>query len=144
MGRRVDVEQLVGASDIAHRLGWPRTQDVHTVRARDPEFPEPLCVLGGGERRGFHVWYWPDVAVYARKKGITPGPPREVGKRSTPSARAKRAEMVQMREELAELAQMREQLGELSQLRQRLEALEAERDEPDEDGDGATAQAAER
>lgn len=124
MGRRVDVEQLVGASDIAQRLGMPRTQDVHTMRRRDPAFPEPVRILGAGPSRGIHVWYWPDIAAWARRKGIPTGEGRTVRKPSK-SARAEQAELVRMREELAELAQMRERLGELSQLRERLDALEA-------------------
>ncbi len=124
MGRRLDVEQLVGASDIAQRLGMPRTQDVHTFRRRDPAFPEPVRILGAGPSRGIHVWYWPDIAAWARKKGIATGDGRTV--RMPPkSARAEHAELVRMREELAELAEMRERLGELSQLRERLDALEA-------------------
>lgn len=125
MGRRVDVEQLVGASDIAQRLGMPRTQDVHTLRRRDPTFPEPVRILGSGPSRGIHVWYWPDIAAWARKKGITPGPAGSGRKRTSQSARAQQAELGRMREELAELAEMRERFGELSQLRERLEALEA-------------------
>ncbi len=130
MGRRVDVEQLVGASDIAQRLGMPRTQDVHTLRRRDPTFPEPVRILGSGPSRGIHVWYWPDISAWARKKGITPGP-ASTRKRPSPSARAKEAELVRIRAELAELAELRESLGELSQLRERLDALEAGREGDD-------------
>ncbi len=131
MGRRVDVEQLVGASDIAQRFGMPRTQDVHTLRRRDPAFPEPIRILGSGPSRGIHVWYWPDIAAWAKKKGITPGP-GTTRNRPPVSAQAKEAALVRMRDELAELAEMREQLGELSRLRERLEALEAGRTEGDE------------
>lgn len=136
MGRRVDVEQLVGASDIRERVGLPRTQDVHMLRRRDPTFPEPVAVIGGGPSYGIYVWYWPDVAAWARRKGITPTP----GSARTPqpppdSARSKKSDLVRMREELAELATLRERLGELSTLRERLDALEADRT-----GDGETEQ----
>ena len=140
MGRRVDVEQLVGASDIAQRLGMPRTQDVHTLRRRDPTFPEPVRILGSGPSRGIHVWYWPDIASWARKKGITPGPTGTGRKRTSQSARAQQAELVRMREELAEFAQIRERLGELSQLRERLEALEAGRADANDKPTSATGQ----
>jgi hypothetical protein len=124
MGRRVDVDQLVGASDIRDRLGFQRTQDIHTLRRRDETFPAPVAIIGGGPRYGIHVFYWPDVNAWARRKGITPVAPGEA-KPPPKSARTNEAELVRMREELAELAQMRERLGELSVLRERLEALEA-------------------
>ncbi len=125
MGRRVDVEQLVGASDIKERLGMVRTQDVHTLRRRDASFPEPVAIIGGGPSRGIHVWHWPDVASWARKKGVSPGSASRSRKRTSQSAGSQQAQLVQMREELAELAEIRERLGELSQLRERLNALEA-------------------
>src|SRR5690242_11764646 len=61
MGRRVDVDQLVGASDIKDRLGFTRVQDVHSTRRRDPAFPEPVAFIGGGPQHRILVWYWPDV-----------------------------------------------------------------------------------
>ena len=133
MGRRVDVEQLVGASDVKERLGLNRTQDVHTLRKRDATFPEPVAVIGGGPGYGILVWSWPDVAAWARRKGITLVPPGTTRKPPSKSARSREAELVQMREELAELAEMRERLGELSQLRERLEALEAGRGDSDDE-----------
>lgn len=124
----MDAEQLVGASDISVRLGYPRVQDVHSLRRRDPTFPDPVAVLGTGPQKGIYVWYWPDVAAWARKKGIEPA--AKAGPRSrSASARDRESEQVQLRRELAELAELRQHLGELSQLRERLEALEAGRED---------------
>lgn len=129
MGRRVDVDQLVGATDIAERLGLVRNQDVHTWRRRDPTFPEPVAVLGGGPQKGIFVWYWPDVAVWARKKGLEPGDRRTLAPRSK-SARDRQTELEVLQREMSELAAVREQLGELAALRARLEALESRAPEP--------------
>ena len=131
MGRRLDVELLVGASDIRERLGMARTQDVHTLRRRDPTFPEPVRILGGGPTRGIHVWYWPDVATWARRKGVKPETAGAAGRRRSQSARAQQAELVRMREELGELAELRSALGELSELRERVEILESPGGAPD-------------
>lgn len=132
MGRRVDAEQLVAASDIAQRIGLPRAQDVHTRRRRDPTFPEPVAVIGGGPSYGILVWYWPDVATWARRHGFTPGPGGTVGRPPKESARSQQAELVRLREEQADLAALRRRLDELSQLRQHVEALDVDADAGDE------------
>jgi predicted DNA-binding transcriptional regulator AlpA len=62
--RKLDVEQLVGATEIAERLGLSRGQVVHTWRARFADFPEPERVLAMGL-----LWYWPDVAAWASTHG---------------------------------------------------------------------------
>jgi hypothetical protein len=68
VGRKIDVDDLVGVDEIADRLGLKRRQVVHNWRARHPDFPEPVAKLNGG-----FVWYWPDVAAWARETGrITP------------------------------------------------------------------------
>lgn len=64
MGRTVDVDDLVGAAEIAERLGLSHTQSVHTLRRRDPAFPEPVARL-----RQALVWSWPDVEQWARDTG---------------------------------------------------------------------------
>jgi len=64
MGRRVDVTNLVGASEIANRLGLARGQVVHEWRRRHADFPEPVARL-----RQAMVWYWPDVEAWARATG---------------------------------------------------------------------------
>ena len=67
MGRRVEVELLVGAAEIAERLGLSHTQSVHTVRRRHLDFPEPVATL-----RTAMIWYWPDVEKWAKATGRLP------------------------------------------------------------------------
>jgi predicted DNA-binding transcriptional regulator AlpA len=64
MGKRLDVTLLVGAAEIAARLGLSRPQIVHTWRRRYPDFPEPVLVLDMG-----HLWYWPAVEAWAKRSG---------------------------------------------------------------------------
>jgi hypothetical protein len=64
VGRRLDVEQLVGASEIAKRLGVKQRQAVHVWRQRYPDFPEPVLRLDMGL-----VWNWPEVERWARATG---------------------------------------------------------------------------
>lgn len=67
MGRRLDAEHLVGAAEIAARLGVKRPQVVHDWRRRYEDFPDPVAHL-----RQALVWYWPDVERWARATGRLP------------------------------------------------------------------------
>lgn len=55
---------LVGAAEIAQRLGLAHPQTVHKWRSRYPDFPEPVARL-----RQALVWAWPDVEAWARRTG---------------------------------------------------------------------------
>lgn len=64
MGRRIDVDNLVGAAEIAERCGVKRPQVVHDWRRRYPDFPEPVAQL-----RQALVWNWPEVERWAKDTG---------------------------------------------------------------------------
>lgn len=64
MARRIDPDLLVGAAEIADRLGVKRPQVVHDWRRRHPEFPKPVASL-----KTALIWYWPDVEAWARSTG---------------------------------------------------------------------------
>lgn len=55
---------LVGAAEIAERLGWAHPQSVHTIRRRHPDFPQPVATL-----RQALVWDWNDVEAWAKATG---------------------------------------------------------------------------
>lgn len=63
MGRRIDADQLVGAGEIAERLGLAWSESVGKWVQRYPDFPKPLATLKMGK-----VWYWPDVEKWARDR----------------------------------------------------------------------------
>ena len=63
MGRKVDVEDLVGATEIGQRLGIDR-RSVHQLRRRHSDFPGPVAQLESAL-----VWAWPDVETWARRTG---------------------------------------------------------------------------
>jgi hypothetical protein len=63
MGEAYDVDQLVGTSEIAARLGVSRSV-VGDWRARHAGFPSPVLELRMG-----NVWYWPEVERWARATG---------------------------------------------------------------------------
>lgn len=71
VGRRVDVDLLVGAGEIVRRLGLKRVQELHYYRRTDPSFPEAVFRVAEA-RGGAHVWYWPDIERWARRKGRLP------------------------------------------------------------------------
>jgi len=64
VAKPVDPGQLVGATEIAERLGVARPQVIHTWRTRHADFPEPVLALSQGL-----IWYWPDVEKWARRTG---------------------------------------------------------------------------
>ena len=64
MGRKVDLDELVGTVEIAARLGVKRPQVVHDWRRRYPEFPQPVRRFGQ-----YDVWLWPEVAAWAKQTG---------------------------------------------------------------------------
>jgi hypothetical protein len=64
MGRRLDVDELVGAAEIAERLGVAHVETVHVWRRRHADFPKAVVKL-----RQAMIWYWPDVEKWARRTG---------------------------------------------------------------------------
>lgn len=58
------MENLVGTSEIAERLGVRRHQVVHDWRRRYEDFPEPVAKL-----KSALIWDWPDVERWARATG---------------------------------------------------------------------------
>ena len=64
MGRKVDVDQLVGAAEVASRIGLAQAQTVHSWRRRYEGFPEPVAKL-----KTALIWNWPDVEGWARATG---------------------------------------------------------------------------
>lgn len=63
MGRRLDVDQLVGAAEIAERLGIPDSTGVHALRRRNDDFPEPVAKL-----KTALIWFWPEVEAWAKAR----------------------------------------------------------------------------
>lgn len=64
MGRKVDVNELVGTGEIAERLGLARPETVHNWRNRYADFPKPIARISHT-----HVWAWSDVERWARATG---------------------------------------------------------------------------
>ena len=60
----VNPKDLVGAAEIAERLGVARPQMIHTWRTRDPTFPAPIAEL-----RQAMIWNWTQVEAWARATG---------------------------------------------------------------------------
>ena len=65
--RRVNADDLVGAAEIADRLGLAQSQTVHSWRRRYSDFPAPIAKL-----RTALIWAWPDVEQWARRTGRLP------------------------------------------------------------------------
>ena len=64
MGRKVDVDDLVGAHEIAQRLGVARPQVIHEWRRRHRDFPKPIAAL-----KTALIWDWREVKKWAVDSG---------------------------------------------------------------------------
>lgn len=62
MVRHVKVDELVGVSEIAERLGVS-VQTVHSWRRRYEDFPPAIAQL-----RQALIWAWPDVDRWIRSR----------------------------------------------------------------------------
>ena len=60
----VPPKYLVGAHEIAERLGLSHAQSVHTIRKRHADFPAPVANL-----KTAMIWDWRDVEKWARETG---------------------------------------------------------------------------
>ena len=63
MGARYDIDELVGAAEIAGRLGCSNTI-VYEWQRRHEDFPKPVAQLTMGK-----LWHWPEVEAWARRTG---------------------------------------------------------------------------
>ncbi|RIK05406.1 MAG: hypothetical protein DCC49_12465 [Acidobacteria bacterium] len=61
---RVEVGDLVGAAEIAERLGIAQPQTVHSWRRRYEDFPRPVATL-----KQAMIWSWSDVERWAKTTG---------------------------------------------------------------------------
>ena len=73
MGKKVDVDDLVGAAEIAERLGIKRPHLIHDWRRRHAEFPQPVVEL-----KGTLIWLWPEVEQWASRTGRSAAPANRV------------------------------------------------------------------
>ena len=72
MGRKVDVDLLVSAVQVADRLGVARPTVYYWMRT-DGAFPAPVYTSAGLGMTGVHLWYWPDVAAWHARRTRTTG-----------------------------------------------------------------------
>lgn len=62
MAHRVDPKDLVGANEIARRLGRAHSTVVHAWHRDIKDFPAPIAILKMGK-----IWDWTEVELWARK-----------------------------------------------------------------------------
>lgn len=58
------MDQLVGAAEIAKRIGLREVRTVHLWARRHGDFPAPVAVLSAGK-----FWNWPDIERWLRATG---------------------------------------------------------------------------
>ncbi len=65
--RRVDVDHLIDGKGISRRLGLQGPRSFHLFIEEDPTFPPEVFSSNGG-KWGTHLWAWPDVHRWARRR----------------------------------------------------------------------------
>lgn len=63
MGRKVDLDDLLDASDVAGLIGLANATSVSVYRARYDDFPGPVWASRGGRCQ---LWLRPEVEKWAR------------------------------------------------------------------------------
>lgn len=58
------MDDLVGAAEIAERIGDTKPRTVHQWHSRYPDFPEPVATISHAM-----IWSWPEVARWAKDTG---------------------------------------------------------------------------
>jgi len=61
VGKKVDVENLVGAHEIAKRLGLKNPHTIHVWRTRHKDFPKPVAKL-----KTAMIWDWDEISEWMR------------------------------------------------------------------------------
>jgi hypothetical protein len=61
VGKKIDLDYLVGAAEIAQRLNVKRPHLIHDWRRRYPDSPKPIVEL-----TGILLWDWRDIATWAK------------------------------------------------------------------------------
>jgi predicted DNA-binding transcriptional regulator AlpA len=62
MTEKVSPEDIVGANEIADRLGLSFPNVVHVWKYRHEDFPRPIALLAMG-----NIWNWKEVEAWAKK-----------------------------------------------------------------------------
>jgi predicted DNA-binding transcriptional regulator AlpA len=82
MGRKVYVDDLIDAREVAEVLGLAHRNTVSEYQARYPEMPRPVVERPGGRSR---LWLRPEIerwAAHHRKRAARRGRPRLIDQRS--------------------------------------------------------------
>jgi len=65
MGRRVDVDDLIEAHDVAALLGLSQANNVHLYQRRYPDMPRPVLDRGG---RRANLWLRSEIQAWLKKR----------------------------------------------------------------------------
>ena len=63
MGKKVDVENLVGAHEIAKRLDLKNPHTIHVWRTRHKDFPKPVAKL-----KTAMIWDWNEILTWMKSR----------------------------------------------------------------------------
>lgn len=69
MGRKVDVEDLIDASEVAEILGLSHPNSVHLYQERYADMPRPIVDRGPHRAR---LWLSPEIRAWAKRRHARP------------------------------------------------------------------------
>ena len=87
MARKVDVDDLVSAQEIADRFGLAHEHAVSNWARRHADFPVPIKKL-----QRVRIWHWPDIVVWAKATGRMDADGKPITPSTDPTRKTKHAE----------------------------------------------------
>lgn len=63
VGRRIDIDELIDATDVAHILGLAQSNSVYVYQRRYPEMPRPILDRGPSRAK---LWLRSEMEEWAR------------------------------------------------------------------------------
>jgi glutathione-regulated potassium-efflux system ancillary protein KefG len=70
MGRRVDIDDLIDAQDVAALLGLSQPNNVHLYQRRYPDMPRPVLDRGG---RRAKLWLRSEIKAWIKQRETDSG-----------------------------------------------------------------------
>lgn len=65
VGRRIDIDELIDATDVAEIVGLAQSNSVYVYQRRYPDMPRPVLDRGPSRAK---LWLRPEIEAWARQR----------------------------------------------------------------------------
>lgn len=66
VGRRIDIDDLIDATDVAEIIGLAQSNSVYVYQRRYPDMPRPVLDRGPSRAK---LWLRPEIEAWTRRRG---------------------------------------------------------------------------